>query len=518
MEKSCAVYQAWFLAQAQLPSLNGDSRKKNFHTMAASFRWPFSMFDQSYRERNDLQDLRDAIERAEEAVSASSSDSEEERERKEDILDTFRTKLEELEVETQKFKLNVCSAMSGEPLAQIRLKPTDSVLQLCEAVVKEMGEKNGGAVVSHSIIFQSEVLPQHVSLNEVGLRDGDTVYFARSPVRCLTASHDGSVCLWDFNESSSSEPHLRLRPGGALKSAQISSCGTLLALSTEDGGSGKLYCSETSDYIATLQGGCALAEFAPDGSRVVGIDSNGAAVIWCARSGVVLQRMFAPNASSQWDSDSDDDTEMSFAHFSPCGKMVVTAAGYSTQVWDTAGKLRLTLQGHQGSVRCTSFSSDSRYLLTASSDDTARIWSCETGKCLRILQGHQGALNFCSFSPNSLKAITAARDGTVKLWDFEEGLEGASCEELRTECSLSLEAEGGVVSSACFSPEGARLLMACASDTVRLVSATGQLQLSLEGLHEDWVRSATRAFGVQRAETEIVGGNVLSPREVAFVR
>ena len=28
-------------------------------------------------------------------------------------------------------------------------------------------------------------------------------------------------------------------------------------------------------------------------------------------------------------------------------------------------------------------------MLTASSDDTARIWSCETGKCLRILQGHQ---------------------------------------------------------------------------------------------------------------------------------
>lgn len=32
----------------------------------------------------------------------------------------FRTKLEELEVETQRFKLHVCSAMSGEPLAQVR--------------------------------------------------------------------------------------------------------------------------------------------------------------------------------------------------------------------------------------------------------------------------------------------------------------------------------------------------------------------------------------------------------------
>lgn len=27
---------------------------------------------------------------------------------------------------------------------------------------------------------------------KVGLRDGDTVYFARTPVRCITASHDGS--------------------------------------------------------------------------------------------------------------------------------------------------------------------------------------------------------------------------------------------------------------------------------------------------------------------------------------
>lgn len=42
-------------------------------------------------------------------------------------------------------------------------------------------------------------------------------------------------------------------PGGALKSAEISG-GTLLALSTENGGSGKLYCSETSNWIATLQG------------------------------------------------------------------------------------------------------------------------------------------------------------------------------------------------------------------------------------------------------------------------
>eukprot|EP00913_Durusdinium_trenchii_P010740 g10075.t1 len=352
--------------------------------------------------------------------------------------------------------------MSGEPLAQVRLKPSDSVLQLCEAVVKEMGETN--TVVSHSLIFKSEVLPQHRSLNEVGLRDGDTVYFARTP----------------------EEPQLRLRPGGALKSAQISSS-TLLAISTEDGGSGKLFCTETGKFLAKLQGGCASASFSPNGTSLVGIDADGVAVIWCAQTGKVLQRT------------------MSFAHFSPCGKLVVTAAGYCTQIWDTTGNLRFTLHGHQGA--------DSRFLLTASSDDTGRIWSCQTGKCLRVLVGHQGALNGCSFSPDGLRAMTSSRDGTVKLWEFDEGIEGTggwlngnypstmgmggerfrpACMCMFQECALSLEGEGGVVSSACFSPEGSRLLIACASDTVNLIHlATGQLQLSLKGKHTDWVRAAS---------------------------
>ena len=35
---------------------------------------------------------------------------------------------------------------------------------------------------------------------------------------------------------------------------------------------------------------------------------------------------------------------------------------------------------------------DSRYLLTASSDGTGRIWSCQNGKCVRVLGGHQVGL------------------------------------------------------------------------------------------------------------------------------
>ena len=124
--------------------------------MASSlFRWPFSMFNEGVEHDSDgLQHLRDALEKAERQVSSSTSDSEEERERKEEILDGFRAKLEEFEVETQKkVKITICSAVSGESIAQVRLRPTDFVVQLCEAVVKETSHK---VVVAHSIIFQSE--------------------------------------------------------------------------------------------------------------------------------------------------------------------------------------------------------------------------------------------------------------------------------------------------------------------------------------------------------------------------
>ena len=125
--------------------------------MASSlFRWPFSMFNEGadHQDTDGLQHLREALEKAERQVSSSTSDSEEERERKEEILDGFRAKLEEFEVETQKkVKITICSAVSGESIAQVRLRPMDFVVHLCEAVVKELGHK---AVVSHSIIFQSE--------------------------------------------------------------------------------------------------------------------------------------------------------------------------------------------------------------------------------------------------------------------------------------------------------------------------------------------------------------------------
>ena len=45
--------------------------------------------------------------------------------------------------------------------------------------------------------------------------------------------------------------------------------------------------------------------------------------------------------------------------------------------------------GHTHWVRSASFSPDGKYIVTASSDNTAKIWDAVSGKLLRNLTGHK---------------------------------------------------------------------------------------------------------------------------------
>ena len=59
---------------------------------------------------------------------------------------------------------------------------------------------------------------------------------------------------------------------------------------------GNLEAPKTPSRLHRNGGGCASAEFAPDGATLVGIDADGVAALWCARSGKVLQR-----SHKKWD-------------------------------------------------------------------------------------------------------------------------------------------------------------------------------------------------------------------------
>ncbi|HYV48629.1 MAG TPA: hypothetical protein VFA20_27405, partial [Myxococcaceae bacterium] len=68
-------------------------------------------------------------------------------------------------------------------------------------------------------------------------------------------------------------------------------------------------------------------------------------------------------------------------------------------------------------VRSAVFSPDGLRVLTASDDNTARIWDASSGKLLAELRGHSGPVWSAVFSPDGLRVLTASKDNTAHVWD-----------------------------------------------------------------------------------------------------
>ncbi|WP_193196740.1 AAA-like domain-containing protein, partial [Nostoc sp. MG11] len=71
------------------------------------------------------------------------------------------------------------------------------------------------------------------------------------------------------------------------------------------------------------------------------------------------------------------------------------------------------MAGHEDSVITASFSADGQRILTASSDNTARLWDLQ-GKEIAKLQGHEGRVTTASFSADGQRILTASWDNTAR--------------------------------------------------------------------------------------------------------
>jgi TPR repeat protein len=55
--------------------------------------------------------------------------------------------------------------------------------------------------------------------------------------------------------------------------------------------------------------------------------------------------------------------------------------------------------------------------VTASADNTARLWDTKTGAALAVLKGHTAWVRNAGFSPDGARIVTASSDSTARLWD-----------------------------------------------------------------------------------------------------
>ena len=64
------------------------------------------------------------------------------------------------------------------------------------------------------------------------------------------------------------------------------------------------------------------------------------------------------------------------------------------------------------------FSPDGKRIVSASRDNTLRLWDVHTGQSIgEPLQGHQSPVLSVAFSPDGNRIISASWDQTLRLWD-----------------------------------------------------------------------------------------------------
>ena len=169
------------------------------------------------------------------------------------------------------------------------------------------------------------------------------------------------------------------------------------------------------------------------------------------------------------------------ACFSPDGQRVLTASADQTaRVWDAAADAPLGVPMlHEGGVNSASFSPDGQRVLTASEDQTARAWDAATGAPLGAPMRHEGRVSSASFSPDGQRVLTACHDKTARVWDATTRVPQG--EPMRHE---------GWVRSASFSPDGQRVVTASEDKTARVWNAATCIPLGAPMRHDAWVLSA----------------------------
>ncbi|CAI4228784.1 unnamed protein product [Auanema sp. JU1783] len=82
----------------------------------------------------------------------------------------------------------------------------------------------------------------------------------------------------------------------------------------------------------------------------------------------------------------------------------------------------MLLQGHQGEIYTSKFSSDGTCLASAGFDQTIFLWNVY-GDCenFAILKGHNGAVMDLNFNTDSSLLFTCGTDRTLRVWDMETG-------------------------------------------------------------------------------------------------
>ncbi len=173
----------------------------------------------------------------------------------------------------------------------------------------------------------------------------------------------------------------------------------------------RIWNAETGEPIGDLlrqKSWLSAASFSPDGKIVATWGSDTKARLWNANTGEQLFEL-----------DSTPGYYISSIPFSPDGKFIaaIKSQNYPGQLFDvqTGKKHGVEMPfPHPPSV----FSPDSKWFATVSYQDDVWLWDVATTRVLNKDIKHDGSINAMNFSPDGKLLVTASEDQTARVWQI----------------------------------------------------------------------------------------------------
>ncbi len=132
-------------------------------------------------------------------------------------------------------------------------------------------------------------------------------------------------------------------------------------------------------------------------------------ILWDGETKVPLHRVFHDHLANQ-------------CTFSPCGRYLVSSSSdYTARLWDVPTlNLRAVYAGHDDDVEMSAFNERGDQVATCSRDHQIRIFDLN-GTLRSTLKGHEADVLSVSWTPGGKGLISSSDDGTVRKWDVPSG-------------------------------------------------------------------------------------------------
>lgn len=160
------------------------------------------------------------------------------------------------------------------------------------------------------------------------------------------------------------------------------------------------------------------------------------------------------------------------------------------------------LTGHQSDVRCVSISPNSEFMLTCSTDRTAKLWRHDGSRVATLR--HPASVFAAVFSPDGAIA-TAGADNTIRLWTHDGWLIRA------------MTGHTAPINGLAFSPNGQLLASASQDNTIKLWSRDGRLLKTLTG-HQTAVQSVSFSPNGQELISGSLDGTIKHWNQTGLIR